>query len=361
MACGCNDGFCSCCVNDTDTVSWTGNGTAGSCFAAVVISDPNGGLVSGVNGVTILLDPASTAPVSLGAAGLLIDCCPAAVLDSNTIDFSLPGGAISGEVILDPALTNMTTASGAGILTDLVTSDSASVSFTGEGTNASPLAAAVVVGGGGIAAFESGMMIDYAGAVAPAGWLLADGTSYATAAHPALFAAIGYVYGGAGANFNVPDASGRATYGLGSNADVNALGDNDGFALANRTPNHDHTTPGVSFTSTGTATDTTPDSQTGVNSTSQTGVAAGGTQNEWDKVAATCNNTVPNCGACGIEDIVNVLTGTTCGFTNVSVAADGHTHEFIHGHDVSVSGSQAAGVSGLKATPYIAVNKIIKT
>lgn len=41
----------------------------------------------------------------------------------------------------------------------------------------------------------------------PVGWLMADGASYATTAYPALFNAIGYTYGGAGANFNVRNMS----------------------------------------------------------------------------------------------------------------------------------------------------------
>lgn len=37
-----------------------------------------------------------------------------------------------------------------------------------------------------------------------AGCLLCDGSSYSTTAYPALFAAIGYTYGGSGTSFNVP-------------------------------------------------------------------------------------------------------------------------------------------------------------
>jgi microcystin-dependent protein len=44
--------------------------------------------------------------------------------------------------------------------------------------------------------------------VAPLGWLVCDGTSYATATYPGLFAAIQYLHGGTGANFNVPDMRG---------------------------------------------------------------------------------------------------------------------------------------------------------
>lgn len=49
-----------------------------------------------------------------------------------------------------------------------------------------------------------GQFFDYGGASAPAGALVRDGASYPTASYPALFAAIGYNWGGSGANFNVP-------------------------------------------------------------------------------------------------------------------------------------------------------------
>jgi len=55
----------------------------------------------------------------------------------------------------------------------------------------------------------AGTLIDYAGTVEPSGWMLCDGRQLATAAHPTLFAAIGYSYGGSGANFNIPDFRGR--------------------------------------------------------------------------------------------------------------------------------------------------------
>jgi len=37
------------------------------------------------------------------------------------------------------------------------------------------------------------------------GWVLANGASLSTSAYPELFAAIGYTYGGSGANFNIPN------------------------------------------------------------------------------------------------------------------------------------------------------------
>jgi microcystin-dependent protein len=55
-----------------------------------------------------------------------------------------------------------------------------------------------------------GAIQDFAMNMAPSGWLVCDGTSYATSAKPNLFAAIGYTWGGSGANFNVPDFRGTS-------------------------------------------------------------------------------------------------------------------------------------------------------
>lgn len=57
---------------------------------------------------------------------------------------------------------------------------------------------------------------------APVGWLLCDGTSYATATYPALFAAIAYTWGGGGASFNVPDLRGRSQIAAGAGSGLTA-------------------------------------------------------------------------------------------------------------------------------------------
>lgn len=59
----------------------------------------------------------------------------------------------------------------------------------------------------------AGALMPYAGTGAPTGWLLCYGQSLSTTAYPDLFAAIGYTYGGVGANFNLPDLRGRAIAG----------------------------------------------------------------------------------------------------------------------------------------------------
>jgi microcystin-dependent protein len=64
----------------------------------------------------------------------------------------------------------------------------------------------------------TGTVVDFAGSSAPAGWLLCDGNPYPTATYPSLFSAIGYIWGGSGANFNVPDLRSRVTVGAGAGA-----------------------------------------------------------------------------------------------------------------------------------------------
>ena len=63
-----------------------------------------------------------------------------------------------------------------------------------------------------------GQIIAYAGATTniPTRYLNCDGTSYVTSNYTALYAVIGYTYGGSGANFNVPNLQGIFMRGAGS-------------------------------------------------------------------------------------------------------------------------------------------------
>lgn len=62
----------------------------------------------------------------------------------------------------------------------------------------------------------TGTVLDFAGSTAPTGFVLCNGASLATTGtYAALFAVIGYTYGGSGATFNVPDLRGRMPIGAG--------------------------------------------------------------------------------------------------------------------------------------------------
>lgn len=90
----------------------------------------------------------------------------------------------------------------------------------------------------------TGAILDFAGATAPTGWLLCDGSAVSRNAYAKLFATIGTGYGvGDGSTtFNIPDFRGRVAVGKGTHTDVDALGDSDGQAtIGSRRPHHKHT------------------------------------------------------------------------------------------------------------------------
>lgn len=74
----------------------------------------------------------------------------------------------------------------------------------------------------------------------PTNWLICQGQSLATATYPALFAVIGYAFGGSGANFNLPSFTDRFPIGVGANA-LAATGGAASVALATTMiPAHAH-------------------------------------------------------------------------------------------------------------------------
>lgn len=74
-----------------------------------------------------------------------------------------------------------------------------------------------------------GMIVMYAGLTIPTGWLLCDGTGYATSTYPALFAAIGTTYGSTN-GFQVPSMNQRIAVGAGGTAE-GALTSTDGAGV----------------------------------------------------------------------------------------------------------------------------------
>jgi microcystin-dependent protein len=81
-----------------------------------------------------------------------------------------------------------------------------------------------------------GSVIMYAGATAPANWLICDGRSLATTGtYAKLFNIIGYAFGGSGANFNLPNLGAQFPIGVGTNVQgrVTGLGEATGsFSVA---------------------------------------------------------------------------------------------------------------------------------
>ena len=60
----------------------------------------------------------------------------------------------------------------------------------------------------------SGMMMLWGGLTPPLDWFICNGQALSTTERAALFAILGYAYGGSGATFNVPDLRGRVPAGV---------------------------------------------------------------------------------------------------------------------------------------------------
>lgn len=92
--------------------------------------------------------------------------------------------------------------------------------------------------------FPIGIVIPFAGDVAPDAYLLCDGTSYLTEDYPELFAIIAYIYGGSGDNFNVPDLRGRTVVAASDSFPLAAIGGEEAVLLTlDDIPSHTHSIP----------------------------------------------------------------------------------------------------------------------
>jgi microcystin-dependent protein len=103
----------------------------------------------------------------------------------------------------------------------------------GDGTGAWPALVRTII--------PAGVVMPYAGATAPTGFYLCDGSAKNTTTDAALFAIIGYTFGGSGTSFNLPDLRGRNAFGVSA---THALGTTGGAETHTLTtgelPSHTH-------------------------------------------------------------------------------------------------------------------------
>jgi microcystin-dependent protein len=196
-------------VNGTDqltfngsSLSFTGAVNAGTQFQLAYYA-ATGNTVSGLTLITpsrALQSDINGLPVASGVSSAtlaFLDATSSVQTQLNSIstvaNAALPktGGTMSGAIAMG---ANKIT----GLANGTVASDAAA--FGQVPTNLPP----------------TGSITMFGGASAPTGWLLCDGTSYTTAGQPALFAVIGYTFGGGGANFNVPNFTNNVPVGSGS-------------------------------------------------------------------------------------------------------------------------------------------------
>jgi microcystin-dependent protein len=99
---------------------------------------------------------------------------------------------------------------------------------------------------GVVNATPTGSIIMWSTTSAPTGWLICDGSGVSTTTYAALFAVIGYTFGGAGATFNVPDMRQRFPVGYDvTDGSYNTIGEIGGERMhsltINEMPGHSHT------------------------------------------------------------------------------------------------------------------------
>ena len=179
------------------------------------------------------------------AANVVISGVPAATVPAAGI---IPGTIVSGVNI--PAAGVIAGTLGSGVIAQ----NANSLNTTSAGnpvvvsTAAPPSAAQILTASSATAAVWSspasqipvGTTVMYAGNVAPAGWLICDGSLVSNSTYSALYAALnnGSMWGQSGANFNLPDF--RGIFPRGANNMGGSAGDaTDAFAdpdKASRTP-----------------------------------------------------------------------------------------------------------------------------
>lgn len=197
----------------------------------------------------------------------------------------------------------------------------------------------------------AGIVMPFAGSVAPEGYLLCDGSAVSRSTYSDLFTAIGTTYGvGDGSTtFNLPDLSGRVVLGV---SQSHALGTSGGEATHTLTeselPAHTHTVP------------------------------SHGHSNDISAKTPVLSHTItqpafkynrPNSFATGGSGGGNVINGTTTGTatvaTNAAVTAHAASDCTMSGAvtDCSALTSSSVGLSASHSNmqPYLAMSYIIST
>ena len=249
---------------------------------------------------------------------------------------------------------------------DVVVKDGIAYMCVGGPTNATPnptpWGAAMVAAG-----IPTGATMCWFTATPPPGWLICAGQAISRTVYAALFALWGTTYGaGDGSTtFNLPDCQGRMPIGVGTHTDVNAIGKNDGIAIANRTPKHRHSVADAGHNHAATVSD--PTHAHGVSDpTHAHGV--------YDPTH-THRSVTPDIYAYGPGNYTGLdMYGIAQGDANAAYTGIGiygaATGIAIAGAGTGITvgvGSSGAGISvgpggtSLDAPPFIAVNWIVKT
>lgn len=183
-------------------------------------------------------------------------------------------------------------------------------------------------------------------AVAPSGFLICNGASLATATYPALFAAIGYTFGGSGSVFSLPNYTDRMPIGAGSAYALASTGGANSVTLTTTNmPAHTH-----SFSGSGTG-------------SAQTNNASANLSDPGHSHSISPSYMVSsNSGQQGRTDAAQASSGSGTGSSQTGISDIGHSHSFSVTTTISgTTGSAGSGASFSTISPYIGMYFIIKT
>lgn len=205
-------------------------------------------------------------------------------------------------------------------------------------------------GGGSGVSYSTGMMMMFAGATAPSGWLICDGTAVSRTTYSVLFGVIGTAYGtGDGSTtFNLPDLSRRIPMGKGAS---DTLGGSDGVAYASRAVTHSHSVPAhyhgmgtgadLNITSSGgttTGIESANHSHSGTTGYYNSGNGANtGTESVWHQHAGTTDaggshtHTIPGTTA-STQNASGEFYRSSAGTADYSLGGGAHTHTMTTGN-----------------------------
>jgi microcystin-dependent protein len=197
----------------------------------------------------------------------------------------------------------------------------------------------------------SGMISQFAGATAPTGWLLCDGSAVSRTTFASLFSTIGTTYG-VGDNsttFNLPNLQNRVPVGKGSESEFDTLGEVGGDKVVTldttQIPSHTHTTPSHSHSFSATT------SSDGNHSHAPAGGSTDGFVAHLTALDGSQTAGIPTS-----------ITGYVVATRNTNTAgAHTHTISGTTGNASPTTNASGGGLAHNNLQPYIVLNYIIKT
>lgn len=204
------------------TSSGISNGTANASLiggALVVTSSPT--VAGNIDGASLILrnNTPSSYGITLSAPAALSN-------DYNVVLPALPGSGTNvmtlnssgnmASITYDAVGVNMTSVGSQAIATSMGTVGANTIAGAMNSTGTSSIASVMQANSQWV--LPPGMIAPYAGAAAPTGWLLCDGSAVSRSTYAALFAVVGttYGYGDGSTTFNVPNTAGTFIRGSGS-------------------------------------------------------------------------------------------------------------------------------------------------